>query len=82
MKTDLTTNLTTFNTPDAVGLSDPICTTTDAGREAAVSSAEGRELPAGIFQSASGAEAELEQQKTNLLLKERGRTKEVCRRGT
>lgn len=78
MKTDLTT----FNTPDVVGLSDPTCTTTGAGREAAVSSARGLEFLAGIFQPASGAEAELDQQKTNLLLKARGRTKEVCRRGT
>ena len=60
-----------------VGLSDPIRPTTDAGREAAVSSALGLEFPVGIFQPASGSKAELDQQKTNLLLKERGRTKEV-----
>lgn len=69
----LKTDLTTFNTSDVVGRSDPIRTTTYAGREVAL----GLEFPVGIFQSASGTEAELDQQKTNLLLKERGRTKEV-----
>lgn len=63
------TGSTTFNTPDVVGWSDPIHHTTDAGREAAVSSALGLEFPVGIFQMASGLEAELDQQKTNPLLK-------------
>lgn len=50
--------------------------------EAALSLAPAPEFPAGIFPSASGAEAELEQQQTNLLRKEKGRTKEGCTRGT